>query len=145
MKPLLCFIMLSVLTGCVYNDAPVHLYMRDYEMTRAVNAHFAPRMPSADVRQTLESFDIRYRSLPPYSAEPTEIEAEIWKAGPRLSFSCCPGTMYFLFDNDQLAQILFRHPLADDSGLLGPAEAIPLEQPLAIESSGGEVDGGQNE
>jgi hypothetical protein len=143
MKSLLCLIALATLTGCVYNDAPVHLYMRDYEMTRAVNEHFTPGMPSADVKHALESFDIRYRSLPPYSAEPTEIEAEIWKAGPRLSFSCCPGTMYFLFDNDQLAQILFRHPLADDSGLLGPAEAIPLEQPIDLDDSGGAKGGGQ--
>lgn len=143
MKLVLSFIVLATLTGCVYNDAPVHLYMRDYEMSRAVNDRFTPGMPSADVKTTLESFSIRYRTYPPFAAEPEEIEAEIWKAGSRLSFSCCPGTMNFLFDDNQLAQVLFRHPLADDPGLLGPAETIQLNQPNVIEGdnegSGGDI------
>ena len=139
MRGLLAIVMLAGLTGCVYNDAPVHLYMRDNEMSRAVNAHFTSGMPSADVRSTLESFDIRYRSFPPASAQPDEIEAAIFKAGPRLSTSCCPGAMNFLFEDDALATILFRHPLPDEPGLLAPAEVIPLEQPLTIESGGGDT------
>lgn len=143
MKPLVCIIMLSMLTGCVYNSAPIHLYMRDYEMTRAVNDHFTPGMPSSDVKATLESFDIRYRSFPPGSVQPDEIEAAIFKAGPRLSTSCCPGAMNFLFEDNALATILFRHPLPDTPGLLAPAEVIPLEQPIgtedSVESSGGDT------
>ncbi|MEO0631498.1 MAG: hypothetical protein AAFY46_12360 [Planctomycetota bacterium] len=143
MRLLLCVIMLSMLTGCVYNNAPIHLYMRDYEMTRAVNDHFTPGMPSANVEATLESFDIRYRSVPPASAQPDEIEAAIHEAGPRLSTSCCPGAMNFLFEDDALATILFRHPLPDDPGLLAPAEVIPLEQPIptedSVDSSGGDT------
>ena len=138
MKALLCIIMLSMLTGCVYNDAPIHLFMRDYEMTRAVNDHFTPGMPSAEVKTTLESFDIRYRSFPPASAQPDEIEAAIHKAGPRISTSCCLGAMNFLFEDDALATILFRHPLPDEPGLLAPAEVIPLEQSIDTDSSGGD-------
>ncbi|MEO0631940.1 MAG: hypothetical protein AAFY46_14630, partial [Planctomycetota bacterium] len=139
MKALLCIITLATLSGCVYNKSPIHLYMRDYEMTRAVNDHFTPGMPSADVKATLESFDIRYRSFPPASAQPDEIEAAIHKAGPRLSTSCCPGAMNFLFQDDALAIILFRHPLPDEPGLLAPAEVIPLEQPIDVRSSGGDA------
>ncbi|MEO1717701.1 MAG: hypothetical protein AAFR76_11380 [Planctomycetota bacterium] len=139
MKLVIPFIALAPLTGCVYNNAPIHLYMRDYEMSRAVNDHFTPGMPSADVKATLESFDIRYRSLPPASAQPDEIEAAIHKAGPRLSTSCCPGAMNFLFEDDALATILFRHPLEGDTGLLAPAEVIPLEQPIDVDSSGGDT------
>lgn len=143
MKLVLSFIVLATLTGCVYNDAPVHLYMRDYELTRAVNDHFTLGMPAADVKTTLEAFSISYRTFPPYEAEPREIEAAVFKAGPRLSASCCPGSMRFLFDDNQLAQVLFRHPLANDPGLLGPAETIQLNQPNVIEGdnegSGGDT------
>ncbi|MEM0915246.1 MAG: hypothetical protein AAGK09_11630 [Planctomycetota bacterium] len=139
MRLALIALALVALTGCVYNNAPIHLYMRDYEMTRAVNNHFTPGMPSADVKATLKSFDIRYRSLPPASAQPDEIEAAIHKAGPRLSTSCCPGAMNFLFEDDALATILFRHPLPDEPGLLAPADVIPLEQPVDVGSSGGDA------
>ncbi len=145
MKRALCLLALAPLTGCVYNDAPVHLYMRDYEMTRAVSAHFTLGMPAAEVRTTLESFNIRYRTFPPFATEPTEIEAAIWKAGPRLSTSCCPGAMNFFFENGALASIRFRHPLPDEPGLLAPAETIPLEQPLELDDSGGATNGGQPE
>lgn len=136
MKQLIYLIALAPLTGCVYNDAPIHLYMRDDEMARAVNEHFTPGMPSADVKTALEAFGIRYRTFPPFATEPTEIEAAIYKAGPRLSTSCCPGAMNFYFESNALASILFRHPLADDSGLLAPAQQIILEQPITFESSG---------
>ncbi|MEO1535378.1 MAG: hypothetical protein AAFS11_07440 [Planctomycetota bacterium] len=143
MRLALIALALVPLTGCVYNTAPIHLYMRDYEMTRAVNDHFTPDMPSAEVKATLESFDIRYRSYPPASPQPDEIEAAIFKAGPRLSTSCCPGAMNFLFEDDALATILFRHPLSDTPGLLAPAEVIPLEQPIgtedSVDSSGGDT------
>ncbi len=139
MRLLLCFVSLTMLTGCVYNDAPIHLYMHDHEMSRAVNEHFDPGMPPARVKATLESFEVRYRTYPAFTAEPAEIEAEIWKAGPRLSFSCCPGSMRFLFTDDALETILFRHPLPDDSGLLAPAQQILLEQPLELEGSGGDA------
>ena len=127
MRLALIALALVPLTGCVYTKAPIPRSMRDYEMS------------SADVRSTLEPFDIRYRSFPPASPQPDEIEAAIHKAGPRLSTSCCPGAMNFLFEDDALATILFRHPLPDDPGLLAPAEVIPLEQPIDVDSSGGDT------
>ncbi|MEO1585175.1 MAG: hypothetical protein AAFR96_11485 [Planctomycetota bacterium] len=139
MKPLLCVIALSMLTGCVYNKAPIHLYMRDNEMHSAVNEYFAPDVPPVTVYRTLDIMDIDYRTFPALDDAKAigEIEADIWKAGPRLVWSCCPGVMNFLFVDDELTKITFRHPLPDDTGLLAPAQTIELEEPLAIGESGG--------
>ncbi|MEL6498861.1 MAG: hypothetical protein AAGJ54_13515 [Planctomycetota bacterium] len=115
----------ALLTGCVYNDAPIHLYMQRHEMDRTLDEHFDLAMPAEVVGERLDQFGIAHRTL-----HDGTIEAVIWKAGPRLSFSCCPGTLEFRFDDGELYLIMLRHPLPDDSGVLASPEPFAVRPPL---------------